>query len=210
MKRAFVAASIAVAVACGPAHANIFGQYVPAPPLPVNEHLFGAYLGASDDVVSLLAQLRLSFYPGVDFGFQGGLSRIDFGSDKRTALKLGGDLRFAVLRADAQLPIDLSLGGALGVESGDDYSILSLGPTAVASRTFKVGSSALSPYAGIVLQFSSIDVGPLDDTDFSIPLRLGAELAAAPGLRFCGELDLRLGDDFNDDLGFSVGVNLPF
>jgi len=61
-----------------------------------------------------------------------------------------------------------------------------------------------------MLMFSSVDIATVNNTDFSVPLRLGAELRAIPGVRLTGEIQLRLGDDFNDHTGFSLGANLPF
>jgi hypothetical protein len=193
------------------AHASVFGQFTPAETLPVNAHLFGTYLIASKNVVGAMAQLRLSFYPGVDFGFQGGLSRVDAGSTNRTTVRLGGDFKIAAMHAGTTSPVDLGIGGAIGIENGDDYSTLMLGPSAVASRSFPMGSSsAIVPYAGMMLAFSTINSGPLDQTDFSLPLRLGAELRAAPGFRISTEMELRLGDEINDDVGFAIGANFPF
>src|SRR4029077_6858714 len=53
-----------------PAAAQVWGQYTSAETVPVNGHMFGGYLHASSNFLGLLAQLRLSFYPNVDFGFQ--------------------------------------------------------------------------------------------------------------------------------------------
>ncbi|MBI5711401.1 MAG: hypothetical protein HZC42_14040 [Candidatus Eisenbacteria bacterium] len=201
----------ALAAAGAPAQAQVFGQFTPAEILPVNAHLFGAYLDVSENVVGLLGQLRLSFYPGVDFGFQGGLDRVDAATGNRTTVKLGGDVRFATAHAGEASPVDVLVGGALGVATGDDYHVFTVGPSAVASRSFSFSPNAsVAPYAGLMLAFTNFDSGPTSSTDFSIPLRLGAELKAMPGLRLGAELQLRLGDDFSDRVGFSAGVNLPF
>lgn len=211
MKKVFVTALVATLVATAPARASVFGQFTPAGTLPVNERLFGAYLTASDNVVGLLGQLRLSFYPGVDFGFQGGLSRVDAGGTKRTTVRLGGDFKVATLRASETRPIDLSIGAALGIETGDDFTTLILGPRAVASRTFgREGGNGVVPYAAVSLAFSSINAGELDQTDFAIPIELGAELRVISGMRLVGEFQFRPGDDINDDVGFALGVNFPF
>jgi len=197
-----------------PAHAaraQVFGQYAPADILPVNSRLGGAYLNLSENVVGALGQLRLSFYPNVDFGFQGGLSRIDLGGTKKTTLRLGADVRVGVVKAGANSPVDVAVGGGLGVETSDNYSILKLGPSVVASHTFPFSSkSAVVPYAGAMLSFASVDVGDGSKTDFSLPVRLGAELRAIPGIHLTGEVQLRIGDDFDDHTGFAMGVNLPF
>ena len=193
------------------APAQVFGQYTPATILPVDSRLCGAYVDFSENAVGLLAQLRLSFYPNVDFGFQGGLSRVDLGPTTKTSLRLATDVRFGVARASTSLPVDLAVGAGLGVETSDDYTLLRLGPSAVASRTFGFTNSAsVAPYAGLMLLFSNQNQGDESTTDFSVPLRLGAELRAIPGVALTAELQLRLGDDFYDHTGFSAGVNLPF
>lgn len=203
---------IVAGLACAaPAGAQVFGQYTPAEVLAVNAREFGAYVDFSENTAGLLAQLRLSFYPNVDFGFQGGLSRFDLGSSTKTTLRLGSDLRFGVLKAGERSPVDVAVGGALGVETTDNYTSIRLGPSVVASRSFPLsGDGAIVPYAGAMLGFTNTSSRGDSDTDFSVPLRLGAELRAIPGVRITAELQLRLGDDFDDDTAFSAGVNLPF
>ena len=103
------------------------------------------------------------------------------------------------------------MGGALSVETGDDYNILSLGPTAVFSRSFSMGNGGgITPYASVGFDFSNIDVPPTNETDLSVPVRGGAEFWVSPEIRFMAELQLQLSDSFRDDFGFSAGVNLPF
>ncbi len=193
------------------AHAQVFGQYTPAEILPVNARLGGAYVNFSQDVVGALGQLRLSFYPNMDFGFQGGLSRIDLVGGSKTTLRLGVDGRFGVAKATTGRPVDIAVGAGIGVETSDDYSVLRLGPSIVASHTFPLsGSSSFVPYAGAMLSFANWDVAGMSDNDFSTPLRLGAELRAIPGVRITAEFQLRLGDDFDDRSVFSAGANFPF
>jgi hypothetical protein len=191
--------------------AQVYGQFTSAETLPVNGHLFGGYLHASENVVGLLAQLRLSFYPEVDFGFQGGLERIDSGGNHLTTIRLGGDFKYLAAHAGPSLPFDVAVGAALGVETGDNINVLSVGPTAVASRTLQIGSNGgVTPYAGLALLFSNVEVQGSQNSDFSVPIRLGSEFRLAPELRISAELQLRLADEFNDHIGFATGVNLPF
>jgi hypothetical protein len=211
VKGTLACAACAAALAAAPAHAQVFGQLVPAEPVPVNGHLFGAYLNASENTVGLLSQLRLSFYPNIDFGFHGGLTRIDAVGGDLTTLRVGTDIKFLVGQAGATMPVNLSVGGALGLERGDDYDVLSIGPTVVASRNLTVGQNgAITPYAGLGLVFSSLNIGTRDETDVSFPIRLGSEFRIAPELRITAELQLLLEDDFNDDIAFVTGVNMPF
>jgi len=193
------------------AHAQSYGQYGGADPLPVNARLFGVYLNASDSVVGVLSQLRLSFYPGIDFGFQGGFARTDEGASNRTTLRLGGDLKGRITAAGEEAPLDLSVGGHLGVDVGDNYNVLRLGPTLVASRVLAMGQGGgVVPYGSIGLTFTRVSVGNTDESDFSFPLRAGIEVRAMPEFRFLAELQVNVGDDFNDDVGLAAGVNLPF
>jgi hypothetical protein len=202
----------AVTIGAAPAaHAQLFGQYAGGATVPMNGHLFGAYLNASENVVGLSAQLRLSFYPNIDFGFQGGLSRVNYPHHAdRTVLRMATDLKCAVVHASETSPFDMAVGGAIGVESGDGYQVIALGPTVVVSRDYGGEAGGVTPFVGAGLMFSNIDVGPTNTSDMSIPLRGGAEWRAMPDVRITGELQLRLSDDFNDDLGLSVGVHMPF
>lgn len=190
------------------ARAQIHGQFMGAEPVPMNGHLFGAYIQASEDFLGLIAQLRLSFYPDIDFGFQGGLTRVQVGDADFTTVRVGGDLRYQVIKAS---PMDVAIGGALAIETGDDISVLTLGPTVVLSRTFPVGSGGgIIPYGGVGLFFSNADVLGSETTDFSLPFRFGAEFRFSQEVRLTGELQLRASDSVNDDIAFVTGVNLPF
>jgi hypothetical protein len=198
-------------LAATPAHAQVFGQLTSAEIIPINGHEFGGYFNVSDNVVGMLGQLRMSFYPGVDFGFQGGLSRLNVVAGDRTSLRLGTDVRVGAARASESFPVDLAIGGGLGVETSDRYHVLTLMPSAVASRPYALGQSAsVSPYLGVGLSFRSIDVASTRENDFSIPLRLGADLKAMPGVRIAAELQVSVANSFGDNVGFAAGVNMPF
>jgi len=199
-----VAAALALPAAAG---AQVFGQFTPAPTLAQNGHMAGGYLTSSSNTVGLTGQLRLSFYPGVDFGFQGGFARQTYIGGNLTTLRLGGDLKYQVTHASVDRPYDISIDGALGVESGDRWNIVSVCPSVVASRTF---SGNLTPYASAGIQFANINVRSFNQSDVSLPIKAGAELKISSQLALSAELQLRLSDDFSDDVGFAVGVNSPF
>lgn len=208
--RMITACALALAIP-GAARAQTFGQFTGATPLAVNAHMFGAYLQSSQNVLGLLGQLRLSFYPGVDFGFDGGFARQDFKGGNRTTLRLGTDLKYQVMAPTADYPFALSIGGALSVETGDNFSLLYVGPTVVGSRTFPGnGNLSFTPFVGSGLLFSRFDSGDISNSDVSIPLNIGSEIHFNPQITFTGELQLKISDDFGDDVGFSVGINSPF
>ena len=201
-KRVAVLALTAVLAMPAAASAQSFGQFTGAQTLAAGTHLGGGYLTSSSSVLGLLAQLRMSFYPGVDFGFQGGFARQNYP---------GTDLKYQILQPTAEYPYSLSVGGGLGVESGDHWNVLSLGPSVVSSRSFPGnGELVFTPFVGAGLLFSNVNVGSLNESDVSIPFRIGSEVRFNPQISLTGELQLRLGDDFNDDVGFAVGINSPF
>ena len=205
--------ALAAFVPVGPARAQAFGQYTGAAVVPVNGRMFGAYLNVSDHVIGGLAQLRLSFYPNLDFGFHGGLSRLDPGGSvaNRTILRVGGDLRWQLPGLTGSFPADLALGASLGVETSDQYKVVTIGPAAVISRQLGgTDGGGVIPYAGLGLLFSSRDAFGVEDSDISVPLRLGVEGRLSPELRIVAEFHLFITDRYNDDVGFATGVNLPF
>ncbi len=212
----FGAAVLGALALAAPARAQLPGTYTGAPTLAVNGHTFGAYVPLSSHSVGLLAQLRLCFFPGVDFGFQGGLDRLDRASGSRTLVRLGTDVKVVVSKARPEFPYDFSLGGALGVMNGDHYGSITVGPTGVMSRSWRVGQAGeISPYAGLGLALTSINdtqsgATTSGKTDFWVPLRLGAEFAASPVARLAAEMEIRLGQEAGDDVGFTIGANLPF
>jgi hypothetical protein len=210
VKRLSLAALLGGLLIATGARAQLPSPYAGATVLPVNGHVFGGYVPFSSNVVGLLGQLRLSFYPGVDFGFQGGLQRMDRDQGNRTLLQLGTDVKVALIHASDAQPFELSAGGGLGVRVGDNISELSLGPTVVASRSWHRGETGeISPYVGLGFAFSSLG-GNQSKTDFSTPLRIGSEFGLSPVARLVTEFEFRLGDELNDDVAFSAGVNMPF
>lgn len=191
------------------AGAQVFGTLAEARPLPVNGRLAGAYLLFDNDTMTLLGQLRLSFYPNVDFGFQGGLARASQGGVSRTAVDLGGDFKVLVAQPRPGFPLSLSLGGALGVQSADNFNVLAVGPQLVGSWQADA-AGRFTPYVGVGLLVSRLDAGGASVSDVSMPLTFGAEFHAMQDLRLMTELRLGVSDDINDDVRFAVGANFPF
>jgi opacity protein-like surface antigen len=193
-----------------PASAQVYGQFTGAQTVANGGRMFGAYLVSSENVLGVLGQLRLSFYPNVDFGFVGGISRIDTEAGNRTTLRLGTGLKVMISDSSATLPVAIALVGDLGIETGDDFHVLSVAPAIVASRGFGMGSSSFTPYARAGITISNVDLGDISESDVSFPLHIGAEFMLAQQLRLAAEIQLHLDDDFGDDVGVAAGVNLPF
>jgi hypothetical protein len=190
------------------AHAQVFGQWRPATVLPINAHEFGAQLELSEHVIGGLADLRLSLYPDVDFGFQGGLSRVQIeGSDIATA-RLAADFKWQTLKVSAGGPFDLAFGAFIGLESGDRLGRLVVGPLAVASRGVTMdGKERMVPYLGVQARYTQFQYQSDPRNDFSVPLRLGVVFPIVQGFRVGAEAELRLGNDIDDHQAFGVSVD---
>ncbi len=213
MKPIILSAWIAgvLAVCAAPARAQSLGQFGGAEVVPVNGQAFGAYVDASAHVVGVISQLRLSFYPKVDFGFQGGLDRLDYLDVNRTVVRLGTDFKVLTAKAGPTFPVDLAFGAGLAVETGDNVSVLTVGPMGVVSRSFPAGAGGtIVPYGALGISYSSIDVPGRDDTGLQLPLKLGTEFRFAPELRFVVELQQKMGTSYSDKGSFAIGATFPF
>jgi len=208
LRLAAIAATFVLSPAC--AVAQSLGPYTTAQILPVDSRSAGLYLNASTSTTGLTSQLRLSFYPGIDFGFQGGFTRLEFDDGDKTLLEVGADLRFGTLKASQGAPVDLSLGGGFSIDVGDDYNLLSVGPMAFLSRTFPAGAGSIAPYAVSGLSFSTASSGGEHRTDVHVPINLGAEYRPNTVFSVAAEVQMRIANRFRDDFGFGVGVNVPF
>ena len=208
MKRFILTASL-IACAVGPAGAQVHGALSEARVVPVNSRLGGAYLQFDQSSATLSGQLRMSFYPSFDFGFQGGLSRIDLGNNTRTSVRLGGDFRGQVASQGPSFPLNVSLGGAIDVESADNFTILSVGPQVAFSRTLDPSGKWIG-YGGAALLVSRYEAGTVRDNDTSFPVRAGMEFRPTPDLRLMGELQIAVSDAIRDDVSFTFGVLFPF
>jgi hypothetical protein len=211
--RACAVAALAAALSILPhaAGAQVFGQYTGAGTLPVNGRMFGAYLETSDHVLGALGQLRLSFFPDLDFGIQAGLSRLSLASGDRTTVRFGIDVKTPVIHADAASPYTVAIGAAIGNETSDEYSVLTIAPEAVGSRDFPMGSSVvLTPYLGARIAIGRSSQNGRSDSNLSIPIFLGSELQITPATRLVLEVQLLPGNAAPDHFKAVAGANFPF
>ena len=201
---------VTLAGAATPALAQVHGIFTDGKVVPVNGHLGGGYLQFDQSSAALMGQLRLSFYQNLDFGFLGGLARVDVNDNTQTTVRLEGDFRGQIFKQSSNFPVDMTLGAALGVETADDFTILSVGPTAVASRTLDVRSQWVA-YGGASILISRIShSNSSSTTDTSLPLRAGLEFLPNPDLRLLTEAQWGISDEINDDFRFTFGVLFPF
>lgn len=210
MKHAFAAILAVAVLGAGTAHAQVFGQMGGARPLEMNGRRAGVMLQMGEQTLGLLGELRLSFYPGVDFGFQGGISRVDVGIGRRSAVRLGADFRTRLVQNTYEMPLDLALGGAIGIETADDYTLLSVAPVLQTSRTIELAGRPFTPYGGVSLLFSRLDVHGENQTDLGIGLALGASWEIQRDVHLVGELQPHFNDEFNDNFSALLGVQTAF
>lgn len=197
-----------LAFAPAAAHAEVFGQWTSARTLPMNAHSFGAQLEMSRHSVGLLSNLRLSLYPDVDFGFQGGFSRVQLEGNDVATVRLAADFRVQAMRAGDTAPLDLSLGAFIGLESGDRLGRLVVGPSLVASRGVTMsGKERLVPYLGLQARFTQFEYRGVQRDDFSVPIRLGCVFPVVQGFRISGEAQFRISEDIDDHEAFGIGVD---
>jgi len=211
VKRSLAAAALALALACAasPALAQVYGIMNDAKVVPVNGHLGGGYLQFDKSSATLMGQLRLSLYPNMDFGFVGGLSRIDIENDNQTSVRLATDFRGQIANQTADFPVSITLGAAIALESADGFSLLSVGPTAAASRVLDQANQWTATF-GASLLLSRSEINGDRNTDTSLPLRLGLQYAPNADLRIMSEAQLGVSDNIRDDFQFTIGVLFPF
>ena len=212
MKHVLFVTVLSLAVVSSAA-AQVNGAFSEARVVPVDGHLGGVYLQFDQHSATLQGQLRLSFYDKLDFGFNGGLSRLNVNHVTRTSLRIGGDFRGQVATQGATSPVTLSLGAAIGVETADSFNQLSIGPQMTLSRTLD-GAGRWTGYGSVALLVSRNEspsaTGTTRFNDTSFPLRAGVEYHPNPDLRLLSEVQVGVSDEIRDDVALTLGVLFPF
>jgi opacity protein-like surface antigen len=203
------ALALAIACAASPALAQVYGILSDAKVVPLNGHLGGGYLQFDKSSATLMGQLRLSLYPNFDFGFVGGLSRLDIENDTKSSVRLATDFRGQIANQDASFPVSITLGAAIALESADGFSLLSVGPTAAASRVLDQANQWTATF-GASLLLSRSEISGERNTDTSLPLRLGLQYSPNADIRIMSEAQLAVSDEIRDDFSFTLGVLFPF
>jgi len=206
-----LAAGLFVALVCAasPALAQVYGILNDAKVVPLNGHLGGGYLQFDKSSATLMGQLRLSLYPNMDFGFVGGLSRLDIDNDTKSSVRLATDFRGQISNQSANFPVSITLGAAIALESADGFSLLSVGPTAAASRVLDQANQWTATF-GASLLLSRSEINGERNTDTSLPVRLGLQYAPNTDIRIMSEAQLGVSDEIRDDFQFTLGVLFPF
>jgi hypothetical protein len=202
----------ALALIPSAAGAQVFGQFTGGSILPMSRNAIGGYLELSANLIGVTGQVRSSFQPNTDFGFQGGVGIYDQGGGNLTAVRLGADFRMLARQRDESFKMDLVFGAAIGVETGDDFNILRLGPSLIASRPLggTPENPRFRPYIGFELLFNREQVDDTNRSGMTLPFHVGTEWQLAPGLKLDAELQARIGNMYGDEAAFSTGLTTTF
>jgi len=192
-------------------HAQTFGQFTGGSVVPMEGHTLGGAVEFSGDLFAAMGQFRTSFQPGMDFGFQGGLGFYSFDGSNQTSVRLGADFKAQVAKQDAEFAVDVVLGAGIGIENADDLNVLRVGPSVVVSRSIgSLEDPRARPFVGLQFLFERDEVGDESESGLMVPFHLGSELRLTQGLRFCGEIQFRIGNDFGDDWAITTGITTDF
>ena len=192
-------------------HAQTFGMFTGGSVLPMNGKALTGAIEFSGDLFAPMGQLRLSFQPNMDFGFQGGLGFYNFDGNDQTSVRLGADFKAKVASQDAEFAVDIVLGAGIGIENADDLNVLRIGPSVVASRAIgSLEDPKARPFIGAQILFERDDIGDENESGIMVPFHLGSEFRLGQGLKLCGEFQFRVGNEFGDDWAFTTGITTDF
>jgi hypothetical protein len=209
--RHYTVATVAVIalLMAAPVSGQVYHQYPGAPVVGETEPALGATFGFGNDLARLLGYGRFNVSEVSDFGIEVLLDHFDPDFvDDGWRFGAGADFKYAIVPADTDLPFDLSVGGGIGFQAGNDVTNFNIPAGAVISRPLELQNRrVLVPYAGLYLVFShvSIDVPAglpdYDDSDLDVELRLGSRLEIGAGIS--GFVTVHI----SDDEMFFLGVN---
>jgi hypothetical protein len=194
-----VLATLAIVAAPAAAEAQAWTYPSFQPPVIVDrEYNFGVASG-DDNGTSLLFQWREGFSPVSQLSLDVGFADPDFGDGR---FLIGGAYARQMIRANADVPLDLMLtAGAYG-SFGDDVQVFRIPVGVSVGHRFPLeGQLALTPY---IHPRASIDIftGDMDDTEINVGFDLGVnfEVTRQLSLRFAAVINELEQDGF----GFSV------
>ena len=194
-----VLASLALVVAPAAAQAQAWTYPSFQPPAIVDrEYNFGVADGG-DAGTSLLFQWREGFSPLSQLSLDVGFADPD-GGDGR--FLIGGAYGRQLIRANADVPLDLMLTGGVYGSFGGDVQVFRIPVGVSVGHRFPLeGQLAITPY---IHPRASIDIltGDADDTEINVAFDLGVNFEVTR------QLSLRFGAVFNDldEDGFGLSV----
>lgn len=160
MKRIFLL--IVSLVLCSPAlvSAQILGGFTTA---AISEEVEGgAFASGGKDVYRIGVMSRFLMHERSDLGFQLGL---DHKCDNST-FGLGADIKYYIISAESQVPVDLAVDGTYGYFLSGDYSRHIFGFGLIVSGILKQSASyRIEPYASIYILSTQFGKTPQCDRE---------------------------------------------
>lgn len=211
---AFCMAAAVVLTLAPTCDAAIFGQVSTAYTLDKGTNDVGGFVSVFEGSTLLFGQYRRGFMSSADLGIQGGFIDPEAGD---MGLALGADVKFMVMRTDANTPFDLALDPRFSYLNFDAFTTVSFGGSVVVSREYALAQGSLAPYGAFNLRLenysydgdlghATLAAGASDhlegsDSDFEMSGIAGVRWDVSELLDILGEVV------FDRDIGFTMGLN---
>jgi len=172
-----------LALAASGVHAQVFYAYPGARPVTDLSPSLGLVAGFGDNLIRLGGFGRFNLSSVADLGVEAIYESVDTdGSGEDTGFGGAGiDGKYALLLANENTPIDLSVQVGGGFLARSDYLQIHVPFGALASRDLVVGGDrTIVPFGGVYFVWDYFKVSGLPgggddtDTDFDVELRIGA------------------------------------
>ncbi len=129
--------------------------------------------------------------------FTGDFGIADFNGTNDAGLIIGGAMNYQMLRAGADLPFDMVLGGGLGLTIADGFNLLRIPVGVAIGHRFPLeGGFAISPFVHPRLSIDRISVdapgGNISDTETNLDVDIGGNF------EFNSQMQLRLAATLGD------------
>ena len=173
------------------------------PTITVREFNFGIADGG-DAGTSLVFQWREGVGTRTQIGFDAGFADADGGF---TPVLLGGHLAYQMMRASADMPLDLLFTGGVYAALEDD-NVFRIPIGVVLGHRFPLeGRLAITPYVHprVMIDFCDVCFGA-DDSDLGVGFDLGGSFEFSPRLTMRLAFSLGGTDLFEDDNSFGLSL----
>jgi hypothetical protein len=173
------------------------------PTITVREFNF-ALADGGDFGTSFVAQWREGVGARTQLGLELGFADPDFGDD--SYLLIGGSFAYQMVRASADMPLDVLLASGLHYASGDAFDVIRVPIGVSLGHRFPLeGQLAITPYVHPKLQLDFCgDCG--EDSEFGLGFDLGANFEFSPALAMRLALVFGGSDYFDDESAFGLSL----
>ncbi|GEM_PF-1817441 len=188
-----------------PADAQVFYEYPGAPVVKDSEPAVGPYVSIGDNLLRIGGYGRFNAARDMDAGLELVIDRIH----GKSFIGAGGDVKYAIIPANANLPFDWAVNAGIGFITGNDITDLIVPLGTIISRPLELANgSILSPYGGIyvLIIHNSVDtaLGTISNTNTDVELRAGASLELKPNMNIFSAFHVGSGSKFYIGVNFKL------